>query len=487
VAALLRLFRLGYQSLWVDEVLTWLRADIGGRPGLADLLEDVHGPLHTVLLHFWGQLVGDSEWALRLPSALFGTALVPACAWTAARWLGPETAVPAAWLAAGSPFLVWYSQEARNYSLLMLCAVVSSGILLGLRARLRAGAVAAYLLSALAGALSNFSFLLLGPLHLRWWLNPPGRRLRRLVLGCMLLGATAAALAAWFPAVATQWDWRRLVVGQPTGHEAPLRGSTTFHLGAVPFALHSFAVGYTLGPPLRTLRAGTSFEALRPHLPAVVAVALVFGTLGALGLAAVRRRGRLGETLLWIGFPIAMVSYFALRNFKVFHPRYVAVAAPAFLLVLAAGLADLSPRTRRLMVLAIAVLWSVSLFHHWFEPGYGKEDIRGAVALLQHRARADEKILAVNSAVPLVYYYRGPLPTEQLWLGFAARPQRLSVELARALPDSHGTWVVLMRPEDLDPQNNFVRHMERWRDTESFRFEGVRLWHVGPARASRPR
>ena len=46
-------------------------------------------------------------------------------AWLATRWLGPETAAPAAWLAAGAPFLVWYSQECRNYAFVMLASVVA--------------------------------------------------------------------------------------------------------------------------------------------------------------------------------------------------------------------------------------------------------------------------------------------------------------------------------------------------------------------------
>jgi uncharacterized membrane protein len=76
VAAVLRLFRLGSQSLWVDEVFSWMSADIGKPWSLAHLLENVHGPAYSLLLHVWGGIAGDSEWALRLPSAILGVALV---------------------------------------------------------------------------------------------------------------------------------------------------------------------------------------------------------------------------------------------------------------------------------------------------------------------------------------------------------------------------------------------------------------------------
>src|SRR5262249_22800809 len=116
VALALRLFHLGAQSLWIDEILNHGAADIGSRLTLSDLLQYVHGPLYALILNAWCHVFGDSEWAMRAPSALFGAALVPVAGVVAGLWLGAETVVAAAWLAAFSPFLVWYSQEARNYA-----------------------------------------------------------------------------------------------------------------------------------------------------------------------------------------------------------------------------------------------------------------------------------------------------------------------------------------------------------------------------------
>ena len=67
MAALLRLFRLGHQSLWIDEIFTWLAAGPGGQFGIHDLLENVHGALYGYALHLWMGVAGQSEWALRLP------------------------------------------------------------------------------------------------------------------------------------------------------------------------------------------------------------------------------------------------------------------------------------------------------------------------------------------------------------------------------------------------------------------------------------
>jgi 4-amino-4-deoxy-L-arabinose transferase-like glycosyltransferase len=464
----------------VDEVFTWRSAGIGEPWQTARLFENVHGPLYSLALHLWGRIAGDSEWALRLPSALLGVALVAAVARLSSRWLGRETEVPAAWLAAGSPFLVWYAQEVRNYTLLMLCAALATLALLRLRERVTAGGVAGYLAAAWAGLLSNFSFATLAAVHLRWWLATPGSRARRLARAATVAVALLALASPWVPQVRAIWDWQRLHPARavaPT--EVPLRGETTFHPAALPFAAASFAVGYTLGPPLRELRARPGFDTLRPHRVPLAAATLVFGGLTVLGARALRRRGRLGEGLLWLLVPALIVSYFALQNFKVFHPRYLAVSLPGYLALLAAAFADLSPRARAAAAAAVALLWGYALHHHYFDPRYGREDMRGAGALLTARAVAGERIVAANTEDLLFYYYRGPVPVVTYWLGWAADPALRGERLERVTGGADGAWIVLSRGEDLDPADAFARHLdERHPEAERFRFEGVRVWHL---------
>ena len=480
VAAILRLWHLGTQSLWIDEIFTWSSAAPGAPLRLGDLLENVHGPLYSLLTHVAIRWLGSSEWALRLPSALASIAMVPAMAALAHRWLGREVAVPAAWLAACSPFLVWYGQEARNYSLLMLCVCVAGALVLDLARRPTPGRAMSWLAAALAGLLSNLSFAFVLPLHLRWWLGGPDLRGRRAAIALAALLALPLLTAPWLWQAARIWDWHRLHPGRAVASsEERLRGATTFHPGAVPFALHAFAVGYTLGPSLREMHVAPPSTSLGRHAPGLAVVAAVFGVLGVLGARALRRRGRLGEALLWLLPAVLAVSWFAASNFKVFHPRYLAAVFPAFLLWMAAALADLKGWRRGLLGAALAGLWALSLAHHYFDPRYGKEDFRGATRLVRERGAAGEKILAVNTQDPLFYYYRGPLVVEPFWLGFASPPARLESKLDQAFSGVPGVWVVLSRPEDLDPSGAFARRLEeRYPAAERFRFEGVRVWHV---------
>ena len=134
-------------------------------------------------------------------------------AWLAARWTGRETVAPAAWLTAGSPFLVWYSQECRNYEFVMLATTLSTASLLELQRRAGALGVARTVALSLAGALSNLSFALLLPFHLRLWLAAGETRPQR--MRSLRIAAIVAVVAAlpWLAAMGRIWDWSRLSRG----------------------------------------------------------------------------------------------------------------------------------------------------------------------------------------------------------------------------------------------------------------------------------
>jgi uncharacterized membrane protein len=482
LAAALRCFGLGGQSLWIDEVLTWMSAGGTGPFGWTELRENVHGPLFSLILHGWMRIAGDAEWALRLPSAMFGILTVPAMAWLARESLGRDVGVAAAWIAAGSPFLQWYGQEARNYSLLILCACVSTALLLRILRCPGAGATWGYLLATAAGMLSNLSFAFLAPLHLWAWIGPREGRSARLTRAALILAGLALVAAPWAMEAWRVWDWNRLHPARETPlREMPLRGQTTFHAGAAPFAAYALSVGYSFGPSLRELRSGGPLVAAREHAPAIAVAAIVCGALVWIGLRETRRRGRLTFMLIWLLVPVLVVSYMAIQNFKVFHPRYVAVAAPAWLLLFAAAFAALRPRGRWLAGLALGAIWGLSLWNLAFDPRYFREDYRGAAAMIRARAQAGEQVLAVYSHEPMEYYMRGAMPVRPLWLGLVADPERLDAALDQALAGASGTWIVLSREEDLDPEGVFARRLEtRYPDAERLEATGVTLWRWAP-------
>jgi len=135
-AAALRFATLGHQSLWFDEAFTATHVLHRG------LGATLHGVVHTestpplyyILAWVWVRVSGDGAFALRSLSALAGVATIPV-AWAIGNTRrGRRGAITLAALASVSPLLVWYSQEARAYSLFALFAGL--GFWFFLRARL---------------------------------------------------------------------------------------------------------------------------------------------------------------------------------------------------------------------------------------------------------------------------------------------------------------------------------------------------------------
>ncbi|MGY6502193.1 MAG: glycosyltransferase family 39 protein [Acidimicrobiales bacterium] len=138
------------RGLWVDEAISVQQAQMGFAAMIDDLrTTDVHPPLHHALLWVVIRLGGAGELAVRLPSITAGAALVPVLYHLGLELYGRQTARIAAACAVVAPFLVWYSQEARMYSLFMLAAAVA---VLGQVRALRTGAWSDWALYVVATA-----------------------------------------------------------------------------------------------------------------------------------------------------------------------------------------------------------------------------------------------------------------------------------------------------------------------------------------------
>ena len=108
-----------------DEVLHYLlSAEPSFDMAYKASLTTAHPPLLIVLLHYW-RLLGNSEFVLRLPSVLAGTAFC----WIMFLWLqrmtDRTTALIGLSLLSFSPSLISLSAENRQYSLLMFFCATS--------------------------------------------------------------------------------------------------------------------------------------------------------------------------------------------------------------------------------------------------------------------------------------------------------------------------------------------------------------------------
>jgi 4-amino-4-deoxy-L-arabinose transferase-like glycosyltransferase len=195
LAALLRFPTLDLQSFWVDEAVT---AAWRVRPGLRETLlagwqQESWPPVYYTAAWAWSKLFGTGEVGLRSLSAVAGTLTVPVAYRAAEALVSRRAGLVTAALVASNPLLVWYSQEARSYALLVLLTTAS--LLAFARALERPSGVnlAGWALaSALAMATQPFAAIVVVPEAA--WLIVRSENRRRAAAAVAAAGAAGAAL-----------------------------------------------------------------------------------------------------------------------------------------------------------------------------------------------------------------------------------------------------------------------------------------------------
>ncbi len=124
LAAILRLQGLDRTSIWNDEAASWNMSRHPFWTMLQEQTGDNNPPLFDIIMYVMIRLFGDSETILRLPSAILGVANVYLLYRLGAVLWDRLTGVFAAAFLAFSGFHIWYSQEARMYSL--FCATATA-------------------------------------------------------------------------------------------------------------------------------------------------------------------------------------------------------------------------------------------------------------------------------------------------------------------------------------------------------------------------
>ena len=392
----LRLWGLGAQSLWYDEWLT-TEAVSGGLGELARHVANREGitPPYFVVMWAWARVVGDGEMALRSFSALAGLATV-VVAYALARQLGQRRAVAraAALLVATNPLLLWYSQEARPYSLLAL-----------------AGG-----LSVLAAARADRS----------------GRRADVVVWGVVAAGAVAVHYFAVFLVlgealgllVRRRVPWRRVAAGVvPVGLVlmtlAPVAVKQHAHA-----ANRSWISGFSLRSRIEeaasSALAGPSVRDGRLWL-VVLAVVVAAAALAAGPTAGRDRRVALALVgLAGVGTlsPLAV----SLAGVDVFLGRYlIAALVPLLTAVAVALVATRRPAVARVggaAVVLVAGLWLAVDVAVGREPRLQRADWRSVAEVVAADAPGDRGgVLVVNVAgdqsSPLAHYLPGAAPLDR--------------------------------------------------------------------------
>ena len=128
LGAIFRFYKIDFQSAWLDEIHTLNEAD--PQKSLSEvyqslLIAEPHPPLYFFLLHIIFQIFGYTMFVARSFSAILGVAGIFSIYFLGKEFINKKVGLYAAILVVVNYFHLYYSQDARMYSLMFLTATMS--------------------------------------------------------------------------------------------------------------------------------------------------------------------------------------------------------------------------------------------------------------------------------------------------------------------------------------------------------------------------
>ncbi len=126
IGIFLRFYNLGYNSLWLDEATTY---SISVK-SFADIWQVTANGEFNPPLFYWAEhimlMFGNNEIILRFIPALLGVLAIPLFYLIGKEFLDRNAGIIAATACTVSPFLIYYSQEARAYMMMLFFVAIAT-------------------------------------------------------------------------------------------------------------------------------------------------------------------------------------------------------------------------------------------------------------------------------------------------------------------------------------------------------------------------
>lgn len=360
LAALLRFFHLGRESIWLDEAISIWLARLNWHSLRWELYTyEANMALYYLFLHFWIAL-GESEVVVRSLSALAGVLTIPPFYSLCQRVSNARVALIASFLLATNTFHIQYSQEARAYSLVVLLTVLSS--LTFVRAIERRSRIdwVWYVAVGTSACYSHFfavlvlgaqwvSLLVLDRREVPW---------KRFGLSAASIGILCSPLVV-------------CILNDKSEHLSWVPRPT---LSGLYFLLVKFA--------------GGNYRVLIVGFSAAILSAMFFAIRDWRNPKSRFDNWHFVFLFSWLFLPVLFTFGVSLWK-PLFIDRFLIVSLPAFVMLAAVGLSRISSKWIMAGVLTIIAIWEIRSFRT-YESRLVKQDWRGASTLiLSQETRAD--------------------------------------------------------------------------------------------------
>jgi mannosyltransferase len=384
----IRLTSLG-QSFWLDEATS---ATVAQQFSFTDILQkfspgDFHPPLYYLFIRLWSYLFPVNEVFLRLPSVLFGVLSIYVIYLIGKLIHSQKTGLIAAILLAVAPLHIYYSQEARMYSLTLLLVFVSVYFFLKVLKKESRNGWVLFSLSLPLILLTDYPALLILPCFWlyallvkkskAWWKSFLLSHLLLILVFVLLSGLFTEQLKAGLSVNTTMPGWWK-VLGQANLKEILLI-PTKFILGRIGF-------------DNKIVYAG------------IIALSgLSYGYLIWRGRKIVIKNYFL---LIWLFLPIALAALisFKISIFSYFRLIFV---LPAMYLILALGLTSFKKKTLSFLLPIVVLVNLLFASIYLFNPKFQREDWRGLTDfILKEKGEGKPVVIFVaNSQMEALKYY----------------------------------------------------------------------------------
>jgi len=502
VAFALRVYRLDAQSLWNDEGTSIALASLNLDAIINGAARDIHPPLYYLLLHFWMQLAGVSEFAARFLSVIAGVLLAAITFRLARKLFDEEVGIIAAFLAAFSPLLIYYSQETRMYIWMALWSAVAVWAMMEMlkrrsegrrqttdsrqqttdenahRSTLRASrntctiAWLAFIAANIAALYTHYfsaTLLIVENLGFGIWLllvwnsHVIASEAKQSPSGTWGLLRRLAPRNDALPHSIVFWLIGQLVIGLAFLPWFLFAGN---QLAAWPAISEPFDLLTLLWRGLNIFSVGITLEGA----PAAISAA-AFALLFVVGALPRRRDERdywtIGLLLIWTLTPILFMYIVSLSR-PAYNPKFLLLALPPFLILCARGVTQfkmLNSKFRaRILNLELGISGMVtlltlisalpSLTNLFHSPRYARDDYRALLAAINATARARDGVLinAPGQADVVRYYNRRALALYPLPRMRPPDADATRADVEQVLARGGNVYAIYWATEQSDPQ-----------------------------------
>lgn len=392
------------RGIWVDEAISVHQAHMSVPALLANLRQtDNHPPLYFLTLWATSRLLGYSTLAVRTPSIIAGTLLIPAMFITGRELFDRRTGLLAALLVAVGPLMIWYSQEARPYEMFALFATLAVWAQVRV---IRTGWTRYWVAwAALTIALLYTHYFSTIPIALQqlafaavvWHRARRGQPIRQLLVPYWIMWiAIAVAVAPLAPFVHQQFSHDQTA---GTGFAAPSAGAATSQSGGAKPNVYGLITNFVWA--IWGYHADST----------MLRIAALWPLLMLLGLAMLGRgRGPTSVLVVVLAvIPPLVLMVAGVKKTSLFDVRYFSGAVPMMILVCARGIMSLSGRKLPIVLATVAVAGTLiagSADQQLDKNNPRDYDFRSALQAVNRQIRpGDTLVYAPNYLQDVIEYY----------------------------------------------------------------------------------